>query len=88
MYCRETGTPANSEFSRAKSLATNTLTLEEAQTRNHTSGIAVVTLAEMWAWNLNLIDVSRLRLVVDSASLAAGQTVDVEGFINLVNSVA
>jgi hypothetical protein len=83
VYFRETGTPANSEWSRMVSLSTNTITLEEAQTRNHTNGIAVTTLAERFGFDIDVSNIARVRLVVDSASsgtgaaAATGQTVDV-----------
>lgn len=86
-YFRETGTPANSEWSRVKSLSTNTITLEEAQTRNHSNSIAVTTLAEMWALDIDIAAVVRIRLVVDTASAASGQTVDVIGWLTTLDSL-
>lgn len=87
IYFRETGTPANSEWCRIVSISSNTLTLEEATTRNHTNSINVATQAEEISFQVNLLAVIRLRLVVDSASSASGQTVDVLAWINTMDSV-
>lgn len=87
-YFRETGTPANSEWSRLSAVSTNTLTFEEAQTRNHTNSINVANLAEMWEFDVDCSSICRLRLVVDTASAASGQTVDVIAWINTLDSVA
>lgn len=81
VYIRETGTPANSEWSRMSSVSSNTITFEEAQTRNHTSGINVADMAESFAWDVDCSTITRLRLVVDSASAVSGQTVDVIGWV-------
>jgi hypothetical protein len=83
----ETGTLANSEISRVASLSTNTVTFEEAQTRNHTSGIAVTTLAEKFTGDLDLSNITRLRLVVDTATLASGYSVVVLGWLITLDSV-
>lgn len=88
VYFRETGTPGNSEWSRMKSVATNDITLEEATTRNHTNGINVCDLSESWAFQIDCQAVGRLRLVVDSASAASGQTVDVIGWIVTLDSAS
>lgn len=85
-YFRETGTPANSEWSRIASLSTNTVTFEEAQTRSHTNGITVTTLAEGWQYDIDCSSICRIRLIVDSASAASGQTVDVIAWINTLDS--
>ncbi|NMQ05262.1 hypothetical protein E4Q08_08260 [Candidatus Accumulibacter phosphatis] len=76
VYLRETGTPANSEWCRAKSTSSNTLSLEEALTRGHTNGIDVTDLAEVFAIPFDVSGQVRVRLVVDTASAASGQTVD------------
>lgn len=86
VYFRETGSPANSEWGRMASVSTNTITLEEGQTRNHTTGITVTDLAEMWAIPIDIAGQVRLRLVVDSASAASGQTVDVIAWIVTADS--
>ncbi|MEF8769396.1 hypothetical protein [Candidatus Accumulibacter contiguus] len=76
VYLRETGTPANSEWCRGKSTSSNTLILEEALTRGHTNGIDVTDLAEVFAIPFDVSGQVRVRLVVDTASAASGQTVD------------
>jgi hypothetical protein len=86
-YFRETGTPANSEWSRVKSLSSNTVTFEEGQTRDHTNSINVATLAEDFAWVVDLSAISRIRLIVDSASAASGQTVDVIAWVSTLDSM-
>ena len=80
------GTPANSEWSRVASLSTNTPTFEEAQTRNHTNGIAVTTLSESYTWDIDCSSIGRLRLVVDTATATTGVTVDVIGWIVTLDS--
>lgn len=87
LYFRETGTPANSEWARVKSISSATPTFEDAQTRNHTSGIAVTDYGEMFSGDIDLSGVARLRLVVDSASNASGQTVDVLAWLVTLDSV-
>jgi len=86
VYLRETGTPANSEWVRGKSIATNDLTIEEALTRNHTNGIDVTDTAEVFAIPIDVAGQVRVRLVVDTASAAAGQTVDVLAWIVTADS--
>lgn len=91
-YFRETGTPANSEWSRVASLSTNTITLEEAQTRNHTNSIAVTNQAESFTYDFDGAGIVRVRLVVDSqtnnsgAVAASGQTVDVLAWLTTFDS--
>ena len=85
-YIRETGTPANSEWSRELSVSTNTVTWEEVQTRNHTTGIACTDLAEMWAIPFDVSGLVRVRLIVDTASAASGQTVDVIAYLITADS--
>ncbi len=87
-YFRETGTPSNSEWSRVLSLSSNTPTFEEAQTRNHTNGITVSTLSEGWAFDIDCASICRVRLIVDTASAASGQTVDVQAIINTLDSAS
>jgi len=79
IYLRETGTPANSEWVRVDSIATNTVTCE-ALTRGHTNGIAVTDLAERFIGSIDCSDIGRIRLVVDTAANASGQTVDVQAW--------
>lgn len=86
VYFRETGTPANSEWSRLLGQSGTTSTFEEAQTRNHTTGIAVTDLAEMFAIPIDISGQVRIRLVVDTASAASGQTVDVIAWLVTVDS--
>ena len=76
IYLRETGTPANSEWCRGKSTSSNTVTIEEALTRGHTNGIDVTDLAEVFVIPFEVSGQVRVRLVVDTASAASGQTVD------------
>ena len=87
-YIRETGTPANSEWSRELSVSTNTVTWEEPQTRNHTTGIACTDLAEMWAIPFDVSGLVRVRLIVDTASAASGQTVDVIAYLITADSAS
>lgn len=77
IYLRETGTPANSEWTRVSGVVSTTVSLEEGVTRGHTNGIAVTDLAESFAVLLDLAGQVRVRLVVDTASAPSGQTVDV-----------
>lgn len=87
IYLRETGTPGNSEWVREKSVSTNDITIEEALTRNHTNGIDVTDLAEAWNFVVDVSAYKRVRLVVDTASAASGQTVDVLGLYNSLDSL-
>lgn len=77
IYLRETGTPANSEWVRELSVSSNTVTVEQAITRSHTNGITVTDNAESFAIAFDVGGHVRIRLVVDTASAASGQTVDV-----------
>jgi hypothetical protein len=88
LYLRETGTPANSEWCRVASVSGTTITLEEAITRNHTNGITVSDLGEMYMIPLDIAGHVRVRLVVDTASAASGQTVDVIGWLVTADSAA
>jgi hypothetical protein len=88
LYFRETGTPGNSEWSRVQSIASATVTFEEVQTRNHTSGITVTDYAELFSLDVDCSAIGRLRLVVDSASNATGQVVDVIAWIITLDSIA
>lgn len=85
LYARETGTPANSEWINVDSVSGTTVTCE-ALTRNHTNGIALTTLAEKWAFDVDVADVARIRLVVDTNSNASGQTVDVLGWYSSLDN--
>lgn len=86
LYFRETVTPANSEWSRVSGVSGTTITLEEGVTRGHTNGITVTDLAEPFRIDLDLAGHVRIRLVVDSASAASGQTVDVIGWLVTADS--
>lgn len=88
VYFRETGTPGNSEWCREKSVSGSVITLEEATTRNHTNGINVCDLSESWSFQVDCAAIGRLRLVVDTASAASGQTVDVIGWISTLDSAS
>jgi hypothetical protein len=88
LYFRETGTPANSEWSRVSAVSGTTITLEEAVTRGHTNGIAVTDYAESWSIYIDCAAIGRLRLVVDTASAASGQTVDVIGWVVTLDSAS
>jgi hypothetical protein len=88
VYLRETGTPANSEWVRVVSVSTNTVTIEEGLTRNHTNGINVADLAESWTFSINVAAIGRIRLVVDSASAATGVTADVIAWLVSLDSVS
>lgn len=88
LYFRETGTPGNSEWCREASVSGSVVTLEEATTRNHTNGINVCDLSESWAFQIDCQAIGRLRLVVDTASAASGQTVDVIGWIVTLDSAS
>ena len=87
-YLRETGTPANSEWSQVKSVSTNTVTPFNNLTRAHTNGIIVSDLGEVISWTEDLSSVMRVRLIVDSATNASGQTVDVLALISTLDAVA
>lgn len=86
LYFRETGTPANSEWSRVKSVSGTTVTFEEPQTRNHTNGITITNFAEKISYDIDLSNIGRIRLAVDTASNPSGQTVDVLAWINTFDS--
>ena len=88
IYLRETGTPANSEWVRVDSISGAVVTCE-ALTRNHTDGIAVCDLAERFSGDIDCSNLGRIRLVVNSAANASGQTVDVIGwYVILDNATA
>lgn len=87
-YFRETGVPGNSEWSRIKSQSGATSTFEEAQTRNHSNSIAVTDLAESWVIPLDISGYVRIRIVVDTASAASGQTVDVYALLSTSDSAS
>lgn len=86
IYLRETGTPGNSEWVRVDSISTNTVTCE-ALTRSHTNGINVADLAEFFTGSISCDDIVRIRLVVDSATNASGQTVDVQAWYTTLDSL-
>lgn len=86
IYFRETGTAANSEWSRVSGVSGTTITLEEATTRNHTNGITVTNYAEGWTIPLDLSGNVRVRIVVDTASAASGYTVDVIAWLVTADS--
>jgi hypothetical protein len=93
LYLRETGTPANSEWSRVATVSGTTVTPVDNLTRAHTNSIAVTDLGESWVFDLDVQTIERIRLVVDSASgnqgttAASGQTVDVIGWYVSLDSV-
>lgn len=87
LYFRETGTPGNSEWSRVKGISGTTVTFEEAQTRNHTNGITITRLAEQFNMEIDVAAISRVRLVVDTASAASGVTIDAIGWLTSLDSV-
>ena len=68
------------------SVSTNTVTWEEAQTRNHTTGIAATDLAESWQIPFDTSGQTRVRFVVDTASAASGVTVDVIAWLITADS--
>lgn len=82
IYFRETGTPANSEWSKISGVSGTTITLEEGITRNHTNGITVTDLAEEFSFDVDLQAVGRLRLVVEGGS----QAVDLIGWLNTLDN--
>lgn len=88
LYLRETGTPANSEWVQVRSMSGTTVTPFNNLTRAHTSGINVADLAEVISWTEDLSSVLRVRLIVDSATAASGQTVDVLAVLSTLDSVA
>lgn len=86
LYFKE-ATLANSEWSRVASVSGTTITFEEAQTRNHTNGIVVTDTAEGWSESIPILDLLRIRIVVDSASATSGQTVDVIAWYSTLDNV-
>lgn len=89
IYLRETGTPANSEWTRIGSISGTTVTLEEAITRSHTNSIAVTDGAEMYSIPVDLSAHVRIRLVANANNIAAtGQTVDIIAWLVTADSVA
>lgn len=86
LYLRETGTPGNSEWSRVDSISGTTVTCE-ALTRGHTNGIAVTDLSERFSEDIDCFGIGRIRLVVDSAQNASGQTVDVMAWYNVLDNI-
>lgn len=94
LYLRETGTPANSEWCKVKSMSSTTVSPFDNLTRAHTSGITVTDLAERMSFTQNLDTIARIRLIVNSASdmngtaAASGQTVDVIAWLNTLDAVA
>lgn len=88
LYLRETGTPGNSEWVRVAGVSGTTITLEEGVTRNHTNGINVADLAEEFAIPIDIAGHVRIRLVVDTASAASGQTVDVIAWLVTADSAS
>lgn len=86
LYLRETGTPSNSEWVRVDSISGTTVTCE-ALTRSHTNGINVADLSERFTGDIDCSGIGRLRLVVDTSANASGQTVDVIGWYNVLDSL-
>jgi len=85
IYLRETGTPGDSEWVRVDSISGADVTCE-ALTRSHTNGIAVCDLAERFTGDIDCSNLGRIRLVVDTAASASGQTVDVIGWYSILDS--
>lgn len=86
LYFRETGTPANSEWSRVAAVSGTTVTFEEAQTRNHTNGIAISDIAESFTYDFDFSGIGRIRLIVDTASAVSGVTIDVLAWVSTLDS--
>lgn len=86
LYLRETGTPADSEWVRVDSMSGTTVNCE-ALTRNHTNGINVADLAEFFSDSIDCSDIVRLRLVVNTAANASGQTVDIQAWYTTLDSL-
>jgi hypothetical protein len=93
LYLRETGTPANSEWSRVGTISSATVTPTDNLTRAHTNSIAITDLGEFFTFDFDVSTMERVRLVVDSASgnqgttAASGQTVDVLAWYVSLDSV-
>jgi len=88
LYFRETGTPADSEWSKELSVSGSVITLEEAITRGHTNGITITDLGEIFqAIYIDCSALGRIRFVCDTAANASGQTVDVIAWAVSLDSV-
>lgn len=66
---------SNWELVRVRSVSGTTITLEEACTYSHASGAAVYDQSEIYAIQIDLLSVTRCRVVVDNAG--SGQTIAV-----------
>ena len=89
LYLRETGTPANSEWTRIGSISGTTVTLEEAITRSHTNGIVVTDGAEMYSIPLDLSGQVRVRFVANSNNVTpTGYTVDIIAWLVTADSAS
>ena len=86
LYLHETGVPGDSEWVRIASVSGTTITLEEAVTRAHTNGIQVADLAETFTGYIDCGTIGRIRLIVDTATAASGQTVDVQAWATTLDS--
>lgn len=84
LYLRETGTPGNSEWVKVDSMSGTTVNCE-ALTRAHTNGINVADQAEFFTGSIDCSDIVRIRLVVDTATAASGQTVDIQAWYTTFN---
>lgn len=79
------GTIANSEWARIKAVSTNvSITVEDAITNTQT-GSTVYDQAEFWSPVLDLLNITRIRLVANGAG--TGRTVVVEAFMNTCDSI-
>lgn len=89
LYIRETGTPANSEWSDVKSISGTTVTPFNNLTRAHTNGVTITDLAERFSWQESLAGVKRLRLIADAVSNGnSGVTVDVMAWLMTLDSLS
>lgn len=88
LYLRETGTPANSEWVEVKSMSGTTVTPFNNLTRAHTNSINVADTAETITFDVDLTGLSKIRLIVDTATTATTTTADVIAWINTFDNVS
>lgn len=81
----DNGTIGNSEWGRIKSVSTNTSVTIEDNLLNAQTGATIYDQAEMWAIQLDLSAVGRLRLVADGSN--TGQAVAVEAHMVTADSI-
>lgn len=78
-------TIANSEWARIKAVVTNTsITVIDAIT-NAQTGSTVYDQAELWSPVIDLLNMTRIRLVADASN--TGRTVVVEAYMNTCDSI-